>query len=125
MAADYGDEDGEGQEEYADDEDEDEDQESVYTEGELMTRMKLMKQKSYSAPYILLLDCFDEPLCDSESQMLEHACSTTMLQNIDLKEEEDVDDEGEGVGSSEKKPYKKANSEGGRDDYYDGNADQA
>ena len=78
------------------------DQESVYSEGELMTRMKLIKQKSYSAPYILFLDCFDEPLCDSESQgYLEHGYSTTRLQNIELGAEGEGEEED--PGSSAKK----------------------
>jgi hypothetical protein len=44
-----------------------------------MTRYKLANRKSYSAPYIIINDCFDEPLYDSESQVLQKACSTTML----------------------------------------------
>jgi hypothetical protein len=56
-----------------------EDDESFYSEGEIKTRIKLMKNKSYSAPYILISDCFEEPLCDTESQMLQKAYSTTML----------------------------------------------
>ncbi len=52
---------------------------SYYSEGEILTRNKLIRQKAYSAPYILLVDCFDEPLCDSESQIMQKACSTTML----------------------------------------------
>ena len=58
-----------------------------------MTRMKLLKQKSYSAPYIMLLDCFDDPLCDTETEFLHRAYSTSMLQNLELKEE--GEDEGE------------------------------
>lgn len=47
-----------------------EDEQSYYSEGEIQTRMKLIRQKSYSAPYILMSDCFDEALQDSESQIL-------------------------------------------------------
>ena len=49
-------------------EEEAEDMESYYSEGEMQTRIKLLKQKSYSAPYILISDCYDEPLYDTESQ---------------------------------------------------------
>ena len=42
--------------------------ESYYSEGEMQTRIKLLKQKSYSAPYIMIGDCYDEPLYDNESQ---------------------------------------------------------
>ena len=41
--------------------------ESYYSEGEMQTRIKLLKQKSYSAPYIMIGDCYDEPLYDNES----------------------------------------------------------
>lgn len=51
----------------------------------MQTRIKLLKQKSYSAPYILISDCYDEPLHDNESQS-QKACSTTMLQSLELKE---------------------------------------
>lgn len=54
-----------------------------------MTRYKLANRKSYSAPYIIINDCFDEPLYDSESQILQKACSTTMLQNLELQEDPD------------------------------------
>ena len=57
----------------------DEDGESYYSEGEVNTRIKLIRKKSYSAPYIIINDCFDEPLFDTESQILEKAYSTTML----------------------------------------------
>jgi hypothetical protein len=56
-----------------------EDKESYYSEGEIQTKIKLITQKAYSAPYIIINDCFDEPLYDSESQILQKACSTTML----------------------------------------------
>ena len=51
--------------------------------------MKLIRQKSYSAPYILMSDCFNEALQDSESQILQKACSETMLQGLELKEMSD------------------------------------
>lgn len=65
-----------------------------------MTRYKLANRKSYSAPYIIMNDCFDEPLYDSESQVLQKACSTTMLQNLELMEEP-ADDPGNGAGEGE------------------------
>ena len=69
----------------------DEDQ-SYYSEGEMQTRMKLIRQKSYSAPYILMSDCFNEALYDTESQILQKACSETMLQGLELKEGSDEDE---------------------------------
>ena len=69
-----------------DDEEEQQDQESYYTEGEMKTRIKVVNQKSYSAPYIVISDCFEEPLGgfdeehdDMEDQMPSKAYSTTML----------------------------------------------
>ncbi len=80
----------------------DEDEESCYSEGELMTRAKLITQKSYSAPYILLVDCFNDPLQDSESQINQKAYTTSMLENLELKEQsDDEDNEGEGMNEEE------------------------
>lgn len=45
---------------------EQEDDESYYSENEIKTRIKLISQKSYSAPYIIISDCYPEPLCDDE-----------------------------------------------------------
>jgi len=45
------------QDEEYDDEDE-EGAESYYSEGEIKTRIKLISQKSYSAPYIVFSDCY-------------------------------------------------------------------
>lgn len=42
-------------------------EESMLSEGEAITRMKLINQKSYSAPYIMISDCYEEPLYDNES----------------------------------------------------------
>lgn len=46
--------------------DEQDDQESYYSEGEIQTRIKLISQKSYSAPYIVISDCYQERLCDDD-----------------------------------------------------------
>ncbi|CDW83414.1 UNKNOWN [Stylonychia lemnae] len=66
----------------------DSDQESYYSENELITRDKLANRQTYSAPYIILNDCFDEPLCDSESEKeLESANTTGYLKNIEYQEQ--------------------------------------
>ena len=57
--------------------------------------MKLLAQKSYSAPYILMSDCFEEPLYDTESQVIQRACSTAMLQSLELKENSAGEDQEE------------------------------
>jgi hypothetical protein len=44
----------------------DEDQISVYSEGELQTRLKLITQKSYSAPYGLIQDKYEDDMEPSE-----------------------------------------------------------
>ena len=72
---------------------EDDGEESELTEGEIMTRMKLMNSKCESAPYLLMQDCFDEPLCDEEEHVFEKAYSTNMLDNLELKEASDMDEE--------------------------------
>jgi len=48
--------------------------------------MKLVNQKSFSAPYIIINDCYDEPLYDDESQISFHGYSTTMLKSLELKD---------------------------------------
>lgn len=53
---------------YGHEQDEDEDGESYYSENEIKTRIKLINQKSYSAPYIIISDCYPEPLCDDEDE---------------------------------------------------------
>jgi hypothetical protein len=66
----------------------DSDQESYYSENELITKDKLANRQTYSAPYIILNDCFDEPLCDSESEKeLESANTTGYLKNIEYQEQ--------------------------------------
>lgn len=42
--------------------------ESYYSEGELISRDKVANRKSYSAPYIVMNYCYDEPLYDSEEE---------------------------------------------------------
>ena len=71
-------------------EDEDEGDESYYSENEIRTRIKLINQKSYSAPYIIISDCYPEPLCDDAEddeegdQLPSKAYSTTVLQSLEL-----------------------------------------
>jgi len=48
--------------------DDEEDGESYYSENEINTRIKLISKKSYSAPYIIISDCYQEPLCDDEEE---------------------------------------------------------
>jgi hypothetical protein len=58
-------------------------EESYYSEGELISRDKIVNKKNYSAPYIIMNYCFDEPLYDSEEEYeLERANSTTILDNL-------------------------------------------
>ena len=73
-----------------------------------MARMKLLHQKSYSAPYIMLLDCFEDPLRDTETEFLHRAYSTSMLQNLELKEE--GEDEEEDFANEDDKWAKEAHS---------------
>jgi hypothetical protein len=49
----------------------------------------LISQKSYSAPYIVISDCYEEPLGgddDGEDDIPSKANSTTILQNLELQE---------------------------------------
>jgi hypothetical protein len=82
------------QQQYAfeDEYDDEEDQDSYYTEGEAQTRMKVIGQKSYSAPYIVISDNYVEPLGgeeddDSENQLPSKAYSTSVLHNLELQEQ--------------------------------------
>jgi len=61
--------------------------ESYQSEGELLSKMKLLNKKSYSAPYIIFSDLYPEQLHDNEEDMLDEdkANSTTMMQNIELQ----------------------------------------
>jgi hypothetical protein len=68
----------------------DDDQSSYYSEGEIQTRIKLIGQKSYSAPYIIFSDCYEEPLggSDDESQRPpSKAYSESLLQQLELQEQ--------------------------------------
>ena len=66
---------------------ESEQEDSYYSEGELISRDKVANKKSYSAPYIIFNDCFDEPLYDSEEEKdLESANTTTIMKNLDMQE---------------------------------------
>jgi len=57
---------------------------SYYSEGELLTRDKLADRQTYSAPYIIFNDCFEDKLCDTESnQELDSAHTTTVLKNLE------------------------------------------
>ena len=78
---------------YDDDEYGNEFEESQYSEGDLLTRKKIVYQKSYSAPYLFFSDCYDEPLCDDtgSKELGREFNSTTMLQNIELQPEGDED----------------------------------
>lgn len=70
----------------------DEDDESYYSENEIKTRIKLISQKAYSAPYLIISDCYPEPLCDeddeeSQNQMPSKAYSTTVLQSLQIDDQ--------------------------------------
>jgi hypothetical protein len=41
-----------------------------------------------SAPHLLISDCYDEPLGDSESVFLKKSASTNVLYDLDLSPEE-------------------------------------
>ena len=79
---------------YGDEDEEDGgEEESYYSEGEIKTRIKLISQKSYSAPYIVFSDCYQEPLGgypsddEEEDELPSKAYSTTVLQSIELQEQ--------------------------------------
>lgn len=66
-----------------------EEEESYYSEGEIQTRIKLIGQKAYSAPYIVFSDCFEEPLGgdDSESDRPpSKALSESVLQQLEMQQ---------------------------------------
>lgn len=61
------------------------DNDSYYSENELISKDKITNKKCYSAPYIILNDCFDEPLYDSESEKdHDSANTTTILKNLEM-----------------------------------------
>lgn len=61
---------------------------SYYSEGELISRDKLANKKSYSAPYIIINDCYDEALYDSEDEREnDSANTTTIIKNLELQEQ--------------------------------------
>lgn len=60
---------------------------SYYSEGELLSKDKLANKKSYSAPYIIINDCYDEALYDSDDDKYnDSANTTTILKNLELQE---------------------------------------
>jgi len=69
----------------------DDDQSSYYSEGEIQTRIKLIGQKSYSAPYIIFSDCYEEALGGSEDDESQRppskAYSESILQQLELQEQ--------------------------------------
>ena len=72
-------------EDYDDEDEEAEQEDSYYSEGEIKTRIKLLSQKTHSAPYLIINDCYEEPLYDDddESNIIQRAYSTSMLQNLE------------------------------------------
>jgi len=64
------------------------DDESYYSEGELISRDKVANRKSYSAPYIVMNYCYEEPLYDSEEepQQFQRAYSTSIIDEFHLQE---------------------------------------
>lgn len=60
----------------------DEDESSYYSEGEIQTRIKLIGQKSYSAPYIIFSDCYEEPLGGSEDEESQRPPSKAYSESI-------------------------------------------
>lgn len=63
------------------------DESSYYSEGEIQTRIKLIGQKSYSAPYIIFSDCYEEPLGGSDDESNpSKAYSESLLQQLELQE---------------------------------------
>lgn len=63
-------------------------EDSYYSEGELLSRDKLVAKKSYSAPYIVISDNYDQPLYDSQDEEeLESANTTTLLKNLEMQEQ--------------------------------------
>ena len=52
-----------------------------------MTRDKLADRQSYSAPYIIMDDCYEEKLCDTEQEQDEDSAhTTTVLKNLEEQE---------------------------------------
>jgi len=67
--------------------------ESAYSEGEIYTRIKLLNEKSNSAPYILFTGLYKDHL--NKSEISDRAMSTGALQSMELEAEGEGEEEEE------------------------------